>query len=56
MRLISSLLFSFFLTISFNNSVFAADVEKLRQDIKQIEGSTNPQDVENVKALQGAIN
>ncbi|HAU5561236.1 miniconductance mechanosensitive channel MscM [Proteus mirabilis] len=56
MRLIISLLFSFFLTISFNTSVFAADVDKLRQDIKQLEGSTNPQDIETVQALQGTIN
>lgn len=36
--------------------MFAADVDKLRQDIKQLEGSTNPQDIETVQALQGTIN
>lgn len=56
MRLIISLFFSLFLTLSLNTSAISADVEKLRQDIKQLEGSTNPQDIEAVQALQGTIN
>ncbi|QAV23324.1 miniconductance mechanosensitive channel MscM [Proteus hauseri] len=56
MRLIISLLFTLFLTVSMTTSALSADVEKLRQDIKQLEGSTNPQDIETVQALQGTIN
>ena len=56
MRLIISLFFSLFLTFSLSASAISADVEKLRQDIKQLEGSTNPQDIEAVQALQGTIN
>ncbi|MEQ5186491.1 miniconductance mechanosensitive channel MscM, partial [Providencia alcalifaciens] len=56
MRLIISLFFSLFLMLSLNTSPISADVEKLRQDIKQLEGSTNPQDIEAVQALQGTIN
>ena len=56
MRLIISLFFSLFLTLSLSTSAISADVEKLRQDIKQLEGSTNPQDIEAVQALQGTIN
>lgn len=56
MRLIISLLFTLFLTFSLSTSAISADIEKLRQDIKQLEGSTNPQDIEIVQALQGTIN
>ncbi|MDE9462061.1 miniconductance mechanosensitive channel MscM [Xenorhabdus bovienii] len=56
MRLIISLLFSLFLANPAFASIAQLDETQLKQELKQVGGSKNPQDAEIAQALQGAIN